>query len=246
MLLVGAYSWCHKRAILGYRQRWLPASSKLVVVSHARCSSHRTRDHRWPCVQFNCSSCMEQFANCSAVFRVSGHFLTPPENWTVRAFLQLTLRLSNDFTAAWLTFTFPQLFAVAATLKSIDYNVAMTFILNNNNNNNNATRIPVSRSKGQRSGSPGPLMLTHMACHIFRMPRPTNFKLALRMEDDDPHQPQAPWPPRSKIKVARSRDQSERSWPNAVPVSLEADGGIRCRSNEAATLLVSYAFQHWI
>ena len=34
------------------------------------------------------------------------------------------------------TFTFPQLFAVAATLKSIDYDVAMTFILNNNNNNN--------------------------------------------------------------------------------------------------------------
>ena len=34
-------------------------------------------------------------------------------------------------------FTFPQLFAVAATLKSIDYNVAMIFILNNNNNNNN-------------------------------------------------------------------------------------------------------------
>ena len=29
----------------------------------------------------------------------------------------------------------PQLFAVAAALKSIDYNVAMTFILNNNNNN---------------------------------------------------------------------------------------------------------------
>jgi len=26
---------------------------------------------------------------------------------------------------------------VIATLKSIDYNVAMTFILNNNNNNNN-------------------------------------------------------------------------------------------------------------
>jgi len=59
--------------------------------------------------------------------------VTFPE--TVRAFLQLTLRLSNDFTAASITFTFPQLFAVAATLKSIDYNVAMTFILNNNNNN---------------------------------------------------------------------------------------------------------------
>ena len=38
--------------------------------------------------------------------------------------------------AVWLTFSFPQLFA--ATLKSIDYNVAMTFILNNNNNNNNS------------------------------------------------------------------------------------------------------------
>ena len=58
------------------------------------------------------------------------------ENWTVPAFLQLTPRLSNNFTAVWLTFTFPQLFAVAATLKSIDYTVAMTFILNNNNNNN--------------------------------------------------------------------------------------------------------------
>ena len=57
------------------------------------------------------------------------HLSTPPENWTVRAFLQLTPRLSNNFTAAWLTFTFPQLFAVAATLKFIDYNVAMTFIL---------------------------------------------------------------------------------------------------------------------
>ena len=73
-------------------------------------------------------------------FRVTGHFSTPPENWTVRAFLQLTPHLSNDFTAAWLTFTFPQLFAVAATLKSIDYNVAMTFILNNNNNNYNKDR----------------------------------------------------------------------------------------------------------
>ena len=42
----------------------------------------------------------------------------------------------------------------------------------------------------------------------------------------------------SKVKVARSRDQPEPSWPNAVPVSLEAGGGIRCRPNPAATLLV--------
>ena len=40
----------------------------VVVVGHARCSSHRTRDHRWQCVQFNCSSCVEQFANGRAVF----------------------------------------------------------------------------------------------------------------------------------------------------------------------------------
>ena len=46
----------------------LPATSTLVVVGQARCSSHRTQDHRWPCVQFNCSSCVEQFANGSAVF----------------------------------------------------------------------------------------------------------------------------------------------------------------------------------
>ena len=127
----------HRRAPTG-EQRWIPAASRLVVVGQARCSSHRTRDRRWPCVQFNCGLCVEQFANGSAVFRVTGHFSTPPENWTVPAFLQLTSRLSNDFTAAWLIYTLSlQLFAVAATVKSIDYNVAMTFILNNNNNNNN-------------------------------------------------------------------------------------------------------------
>jgi len=49
-------------------------------------------------------------------------------------------------------------------------------------------------------------MLTHIVRHIFRMAGPTNLKLGIRMEDDDPHQPQTPWPPRSKVKVARSRD----------------------------------------
>jgi len=47
-----------------------------------------------------------------SLLSLHGHFSTPPKNWTVWAFLQLTPRLSNDF-------TFPQLFAVAATLKSI-------------------------------------------------------------------------------------------------------------------------------
>jgi len=63
-----------------------------------------------------------------------------------------------------------------------------------------ATRIPVSRSNGQRSRSPGLLILTHIV-HIFRTAMPTNFKLGIRMEDDDPHQPHAPRPPRSKVKV---------------------------------------------
>ena len=46
-----------------------------------------------------------------------------------------------------------------------------------------------------------------------------------------------PRPPRLKVTVARSSDQSEPSWPNAVPVSLEAGGGISCRPNPAATLV---------
>ena len=33
---------------------------------------------------------------------------------------------------------------------------------------------------------------THIVRHIFQMPRPMNFKLGIRMEDDDPHQPQTP------------------------------------------------------
>jgi len=97
-----------------------------------------------------------------------------------------------------------------------------------------ATRIPVSRSK-----SAGPLMLTHIMRRIFQTARPTNFKLGICMEDDNPHQPQAPWPPRSKLKLARSCDQSKLSWPNAVPVSLEAGGGRPCRPNTTATLFVT-------
>jgi len=108
-----------------------------------------------------------------------------------------------------------------------------------------ATHIPLSRSKGQRSRSPGPLILTHIVCHIFRPARPTNFKIGIRMDDDDPHQPQAPWPARSKVKVARLRDQYELSWPNAVHVSLEAGGGIPCRPNPKATLRVLNGIHHW-
>ena len=31
-------------------------------------------------------------------------------------------------------------------------------------------------------------MLTHIVRHVFRTVRPTNFKLGMRIEDDDPHQ----------------------------------------------------------
>jgi len=55
------------------------------------------------------------------------------------------------------------------------------------------------------------------------------------LEDDDPHQPQAPWPPKGQ-----GRKVTWWVWAvlaNAVPVSLEAGGGIPCRPNPAATLV---------
>ena len=90
------------------------------------------------------------------------------------------------------------------------------------------------KSKGQRSGSPGPLMLTHIVCHIFRTARRANFKLGIRMEDDDPHQHK-----RHDLQYQRSRSQGHViSQPNAVPVSLEVGGGIPCRRNPAAAMFV--------
>jgi len=54
--------------------------------------------------------------------------------------LPVTLARSvNDFTAGVTHFHFPAAFCCGCNLKSIDYNVAMTFILNNNNNNNKFT-----------------------------------------------------------------------------------------------------------
>ena len=97
-----------------------------------------------------------------------------------------------------------------------------------------ATHIPVSRSTVRVTG---PLMLTLIVRRIFQTARPTNFKLGIRMEDDDPHQPQAPVPPRSKVKVARSRDKSEPSWFNDVHMPLEAARSIPCRPNPAAKLV---------
>jgi len=80
-------------------------------------------------------------------------------------------------------------------------------------------------------------MLTHIVRH--NLPNGKAYKLNSNLVYADGGQRPAR-PPRSKVKVARSRDQSEPSWPNAVPVSLAAGGGIPCRPNPAATLLVCY------
>jgi len=74
--------------------------------------------------------------------------------------------------------------------------------------------------KGQRLRSPGRLMLGPEVRHIFRPGRPTNFKLGVQTQHEDPHQRQAPWPSRSMVKVARSRDASDRCW----PISRERNG----------------------
>ena len=83
-------------------------------------------------------------------------------------------------------------------------------------------RLSISRAimstsfkvKGQRSRSPGWLMLRPEVRNIFRTGRPTNFKLGIQTEHEDPHQQQAPWSPRSKVNVSRSvsRDASDRCW----------------------------------
>jgi len=73
---------------------------------------------------------------------------------------------------------------------------------------NSRTYLEVKRSR-----SPGRLMLTQLMLNIFRTGRPTKFKLGTQMEHENPHQRQARWPPRLKVKVARSLDASDRCWP---------------------------------
>ena len=49
---------------------------------------------------------------------------------------------------------------------------------------------------------------------MYRVPRYLHGKyLGTRTEDEDPHQRQAQSPPRSKAKVARPHDASDRCWP---------------------------------
>ena len=62
------------------------------------------------------------------------------------------------------------------------------------------------KDKGQRSKSPGRLMLRPKVYHIFRTEEPTNFKVGTQMVYEDSYHRQAPRPPRSKVMVACSRD----------------------------------------
>jgi len=45
-------------------------------------------------------------------------------------------------------------------------------------------------------------MLRPEVCHIFRTERPTNFKLGVQMEDEDPYRRDGPSPARSEVKIA--------------------------------------------
>jgi len=49
--------------------------------------------------------------------------------------------------------------------------------------------------------------------NIFQKVRPTNLKLGKQMEHEDTYHRQALWPPRLKVKVARSRGPSDSCWP---------------------------------
>jgi len=70
-----------------------------------------------------------------------------------------------------------------------------------------------SKVKSQRSRSPDRLILRQEVRYIFRTERHTNLKFGTQVEYEDPHRRQAPWPPRSKVKVAMSRDAADICWP---------------------------------
>ena len=58
-------------------------------------------------------------------------------------------------------------------------------------------------------------------CYIFRLPRPMNFKLGTRMEDDDL---QAPWPPRTRsqshvISLSRISSMANKSKTNSRSIT---------------------------
>jgi len=97
------------------------------------------------------------------------------------------------------------------------------------------TRTPVSRSKVQRSGSPGPLMLTHIVRHIFRIARLTKFKLGTRMENYDriSHR-------RRDLQGQRSRSQSYTISPMAHKSKTNSRSITKIGRKVAGTLRASF------
>jgi len=81
----------------------------------------------------------------------------------------------------------------------------------------------------QRSRSPGWLMMRPEVRHIFRTGRPTNFRLGVLTEHEDPHQRKALWPPRSKVKVTRSinaETESGRRSEHALSTAMAGYKGL--------------------
>jgi len=71
--------------------------------------------------------------------------------------------------------------------------------------------------KGKGQDHQADIMLRPEVRHICRTERPTNFKLGVQMEDEDPYRRDGPSPARSKVNIAMSRGVSDRCW----PISLE-------------------------
>ena len=64
--------------------------------------------------------------------------------------------------------------------------------------------------EGNGQGHQADIMLRLEVRHMFRKKRPTNFKLGVQMEDEDPYRHDGPSPARSKVKIAMSRGASDR------------------------------------
>jgi len=110
------------------------------------------------------------------------------------------------------------------------------------------TRTPVSRSKGQKLKGQGRTGPTNADTHRVPSSELHSLRIQTWHTDEGRRPASATGAMTFRVKngkVARSHDQSEPSWLNAVPVSLEAGGGIPCRPNPAATPLVSTVVFDW-
>jgi len=102
---------------------------------------------------------------------------------------------------------------------------------------------PIYRSRGQRSRSLGLLLLRRNIRQMFGTRRPTDFKVGVWMEYDDPHYRHARWRQRSKVKVITSRRQFDPCLPitrqrNVAYRNIKMGGKV-----VRATADIAYQFQ---